>query len=147
MSALEPGPVNEALAGAAASFVARHPVPIVAQWEVARVLRDLGVANVVSVEPDQASDGTVVYLSTAGVIEKGLRLAAEASIEVGVAGVVGHADHAGRCVRTAVAAGLDAAVPAGVHLPSAYDSESGQPWTRTRGDYIPADLMARAFMG
>ena len=145
MRALEPGPINEALADAVRSFVARHPVPIVAQWEVARVLDDLGVADVISVEPDRASDGSVVYLSTAGVIEKGLRLATVAGIEVGVAGVVGHADYAQRCVRTAAAAGLDAAVPAGIRLPSTYDPESGQPWTRSRADYIPVDLMARAF--
>ena len=144
MRALEPGPVNEDLAHAVWSFVARHPVPIVAQWEVARVLDDLGVADVISVEPDRASDGSVVYLSTAGVIEKGLRLATEAGIEVGIAGVVAHADHAQRCVRTAAAAGLDAAVPAGIRLPRTYDPESGQPWTRSRAAYVPVDLMARA---
>ena len=145
MSALEPGPVNEALAHAAASFVARRPVPIIAQWEVARVLDTLNVDGVVSVEPDHSSDGSVVYLSTADVIAKGLRLAAEAGVDVGFAGVVGHADHAPRAVLTAIAAGLDAAVPEGIRLPADYDPESGQPWTRSREAFVPVDLMARAF--
>jgi hypothetical protein len=145
MTDLEPGPVNEAMALAAATFVAAHPVPIIAQWEVALVLHELGVPDVVSVEPDRASDGSVVYLSTVGVIEKGLRLAAEAGIEVGRAGVIGHADHARRCVLTATVAGLDAAVPDGIRLPADYDHDSGQPWTRSRAAFIPVDLMARSF--
>ncbi|MEZ5246934.1 MAG: hypothetical protein R2707_17710 [Acidimicrobiales bacterium] len=144
MTELEPGPVNEALAHAAAAFVADHPVPVVAQWEVARVLHDLGITDAISVEPDQASDGSIVYLSTAGVIDKGLRLAREAGVGIGFAGVIGHADHARRCVLTATAAGLDAAVPDGIRLPPDYDPESGQPWTRSRVDFIPVDLLARS---
>ena len=70
---LVPGPTNEALARAAADVVVDHPVPVVAQWEVARELQKLGVADVISVEPDTAPDGSVVYLSTAGVADKGLR--------------------------------------------------------------------------
>jgi hypothetical protein len=146
MSDLEPGPVNEALARAAASFVLAHPLPIIAQWEVAHVLDHLGIPDVVSVEPDHTDDGSVVYLSTAGVIEKGLRLAADAGIAVGSAGVIGHADHAQRCLLTAAATGLRAAVPEGVDLPTDYDPRSGQPWTRSRTDFIAVDLMARSFM-
>ena len=33
---LEPGPVNQQLADTTAAFVADHPVPVFAQWEVAR---------------------------------------------------------------------------------------------------------------
>lgn len=143
MSALRPGPVNEALAREAAAFASRRPLPIVAQWEVARVLTELGVDEVISVEPDHDDDGSVVYLSTMGVIEKGLRLLAESGREPGRAGVLGHADHAWRCVATARSAGLDAAVPEGVELPPDYDPESGQPWTRSREAYLPLDLIGR----
>lgn len=146
MSDLEPGPTNEALAGVAAGFVARRPVPIIAQWEVAHVLDGLGVPDVVSVEPDHAPDGSVVYLSTAAVVAKGLRLAAEVGIEVGRAGILSHADHAQRCVLTAAAAGMIAAVPEGVRLPTGYDTESGQPWTRSRAEFIPLDLWGRTFV-
>jgi hypothetical protein len=146
MSDLEPGPTNEALAREAAGFTARFPVPIVAQWEVAHALRSLGVEDVISVEPDHAADGSAIYLSTAGVIEKGLRLAAESGIDVGLAGVLGHADHICRCVMTAERAGITAAVPEGVRLPVDYDDESAQPWTRSRADFVPVDLMARWLM-
>ena len=54
-------------------------------------------------------------------------------------------DHAPRAVLTAIAAGLDAAVPEGIRLPADYDPESGQPWTRSREAFVPVDLMARAF--
>lgn len=143
---LSPGPVNAALAEVAATFVADHPVPIIAQWETAEVLEALGVAGVISVEPDTAADGSAVYLSTAGVFEKGRRLADEEGIRPGRLGVIAHADHAGRCLLTAAAAALDAAVPTGIALPSGYDSASDQPWTRSRGAFIPVDLMARAHL-
>lgn len=146
MDRLAPGPVNERLARLAADFVSRRPVPIVAQWEVADVLGALGIADVISVTPDRGADGSVVYLSTAGVIEKGRRLAEAAGVDTGRAGLLAHADHAGRCLLTARAAGLDAVVPDSVDLPAEYDAASGQPWTRRRSDFIPVDLMARAYL-
>ena len=142
--ALEPGPTNAELARIASAFVAEHPVPVIAQWEVARELEALGVPNVISVEPDLAEDGTVTYLSTAGVTEKGLRLAAEAGMPPGHAGVLCHADHAVRCLMTARAAGLTADVPEGVDLPTAFDPESGQAWTRSRAAWVPVDLLGRS---
>ena len=42
------------------------------------------------------------------------------------------ADHEGRCLLTADAAGIDGTAIEGVELPSEYDPESGQPWTRDR---------------
>lgn len=146
MDAIEPGPVNEELARQAASFVERRSVPIIAQWEIARTLDRLKVPGVISVGPDEAADGSIVYLSTAGVIEKGLRLAAEARVPVGRPGLLAHADHAVRCLLTAAASGLRVVVPAGVRLPAGYDAESGQRWTRSRSDFIPVDLMARAHL-
>jgi len=41
---------------------------------------------------------------------------------------------------------MTAAVPDGVELPSDYDPDSGQSWTRSRASFIPADLLARAFL-
>ncbi len=146
IDALVPGPVNEALAQAAADVVAEHPMPIIAQWEVARVLEQLGVPNVISVEPDIAADGTVTYLSTVGVTEKGQRLAVEAGVDPGRAGVLCFADHAVRCQMTMRAAGLTAEVPEGVALPNDYDAESGQPWTRERSAYLPTDLLGRSLL-
>jgi uncharacterized SAM-binding protein YcdF (DUF218 family) len=144
---LTPGPVNTALADAAAAFLAARRVPLIAQWEVADVLDARGVGGVISVGPDTGDDGTTIYLSTAGVFEKGRRLAAEAGIDPGRVGVVAHADHAARCLLTAAAAGLDAVIPAGIALPADYDAESDQPWTRARDAFIPVDLMARTHLG
>lgn len=143
---LVPGPVNEAMAQAAADFVAEHPVPIIAQWEVARALEDLGVEDVISVEPVVAPDGTVTYLSTAGVAEAGLQLAADAGIDPGHAGVLCFADHAVRCILNAESVGLTADVPEGVDLPADYDPESGQAWTRSREAYLPTDLLGRVVL-
>jgi len=121
-------------------------VPVIAQWEVAQRLEELGVERVISVEPDTAADGSVTYLSTAGVAEKGLRLAADAGVDPGHAGVLCHADHAVRCLMTARAAGMTADVPEGVELPSDYDPESGQAWTRSREAWIPVDLGGRTLL-
>ena len=143
MDALLPGPVNEELAARIAAFVHNRPVPIVAQWEIARVLVILGVPDVVSVEPDVGSDGSTVYLSTADVLDKGLRLADEAGIRLHHVGVIAHLDHAPRCVATARACDVNAALIVGVDLPRAYDSSSGQRWTRDRVTWIATDLFAR----
>jgi len=146
IDALIPGPVNEQLARLAAEFVKEHPVPVIAQWEIARVLDDLGVERVISVEPEITADGTVVYLSTAGVATEGLRLAADAGFRVGHAGVLGFSDHAVRCLLTARAVGMTADLPDGVDLPSEYDPESGQVWTRSRDTWIPVDLLGRSLL-
>lgn len=144
MDALEPGPTNEALARSAAAFVKEHPVPVVAQWEVARVLEDLGVRDVIPVEPDVAADGTVTYLSTVGVAQKGLTALRSRGGEPGHAGVLCFRDHAVRCELTMRSIGLTADVPAGIELPDDYDPESGQEWTRSVESWIPIDLAGRA---
>jgi hypothetical protein len=148
LDAIEPGPTNEELARIAAMFVAAHPVPVIAQAQVAALLTERGVAEVISVGPDVAADGRLTYLSTAGAVAKGLALAQAAGVDVGTAGVLGHADHATRCVLTARVGGLaNAAVPEGVKLPTDYDIQSGQPWTRSRVAYIPIDLAGRLLLG
>ena len=143
MDALLPGPVNEQLAACIAEFVDHHPVPVVAQWEIAHVLDDLSVPNVVSVAPDVGDDGSTRYLSTAGVLDKGLRLVDSTGTRPHRVGVFAHADHAPRCVATAHAWRLDAALITGVDLPTDYDPEAGQRWTRDRVTWIGTDLFAR----
>lgn len=146
LDALVSGPTNEALARAARDFVAEHPVPIVAQWEVARVLQDLGVDDVISVEPDVAADGTVTYLSTVGVAEKGLAALQARGGEPGHAGVLCFRDHAVRCELTMRSLRLTADVPSEIELPAEYDQESGQLWTRKVETWIPIDLAGRAVL-
>jgi hypothetical protein len=135
-----PGPMNEDLADVTAELVARHPVPVFAQWEVARYLEADGVPGVTSIEPTVDADGKVVYLSTRGVADV---VAGSGEAARGRIGVICFADHQGRCLLTARAAGLDATAIEGVELPATYDPESGQPWTRDRVAYLSGDVMAR----
>lgn len=138
-----PGPVNGELATATAAFVAEHEVPVYAQWEVADELAADGVGGVTPIEPDVGPDGEVVYLSTAGVAEKAVTLATDAGDELGTVGVLCFADHIGRCLLTAEAAGMEAVLPDGVELPATYDPDSGQEWTRDRLSYLVTDLTGR----
>ena len=88
MDVVSPGPVNAALAHVVADLVGDRPVPVVAQWEIARELAELGVQDVISVEPRVAPDGTVTYLSTPAVAEEGLQIARVMGLDMGRAGVV-----------------------------------------------------------
>ncbi len=137
------GPMNEDLAATIERFVARRPVPVFAQHEIAHLLAHNGVERVTSIDPAVGPDGGLIYLSTAGVAEAIVHRAVLAGTELGVVGVIGFADHVVRCVLTARAVGLTAGVPDGVMLPSTYDPESGQPWTRDRRSYLSADLLGR----
>ena len=141
---LSPGPTNEALAQVVEDFVADHPVPVFAQWEVADLLAESGAGDITSIDPDTGADGEVVYLSTAGVAEKAVALADQQGVDLGHVGVIGFQDHAVRCVLVSEAAGMaGAAVPEGVDLPSAYDPQSGQEWTRDQQTYLLTDLQGR----
>lgn len=141
---LSPGPVNEELAQAVEDFVAEHPVPVFAQWEVADLLAESGVGDITSIDPDTGPDGEVVYLSTAGVADKAVTLAVQQGVDLGQVGVLGFQDHAVRCVLVSRAAGMaDAAVPEGVDLPGEYDPQSGQEWTRDQQTYLLTDLQGR----
>lgn len=135
-----PGPTNQELADVTAAFVAEHPVPVYAQWEVARLMIAGGVEGVNSVEPTTDEAGNVVYLSTRGVADA---VAGSGEGALGRIGVICFADHEGRCLLTAEAAGLDATAIDGLALPSTYDTESGQPWTRSRVAYLTTDLQGR----
>ncbi len=138
------GPTNEALADSVESYVAEHPTPVFAQWEVADILIERGVPDVVSIEPVVGADGAVTYLSTSGVTDQVVAAADAAGTDLGRVGVVGFADHVVRCVMTATASGIeDAVVVDGLALPTAYDPESGQEWTRDRFAYLTVDLSGR----
>ena len=132
------GPTNEQLAKAVKTFVAKHRVPVFAQQEVAQYLT--GVPNVTSIDPVVGPDGKIVYLSTAGVADQ-----AEQKGATGTVGVVCFADHVGRCVLTTqkVFGAKGVGIPKGISLPSTYDAQSGQPWTRDRKSYLQTDLVGR----
>jgi hypothetical protein len=87
-------------------------------------------------------DGTVIYLSTDGVARKALVLSDKAGNRLGRAAVLGHRDHVERCRRTAIKAGIDIVTVPDEFMPSEYDAESGQEWTRSRDVYLKADAYA-----
>ena len=139
----EPGPVNEALADAAVRTRGARTIPIYAQTEIARVLTSkYHATGVVEIPPDRKPDGTLVYLSTDGVAAKVAALRGR-SAHTDVAGVVAFSDHLWRAVYTTRANGLDAYAPADIAMPSTYDPQSGQDWTRSRAAYLPRDYAAR----
>jgi hypothetical protein len=139
----DPGGPNEAMAEEIAAFVAERPVPVFAQTEIAELLEARQVPDVVSIDAVVGPDGNLVYLSTAGAAEQVVEKAGRASTELGTVGVVCFADHLGRCVLTAEAAGMDAVVPEGITPPTAYDPQSAQPWTTSRANYLAIDLAGR----
>jgi hypothetical protein len=132
------GPTNEQLAKAVKAFATKYKVPVYAQHEVAQFLT--GVPNVTSIDETVGPDGKVVYLSTAGVAEQAKQQGA-----TGTVGVVCFSDHAGRCLLTTqkVLGAKGVGIPKGITLPSTYDAQSGQPWTRDRKSYLQTDLVGR----
>ncbi|WP_244976059.1 hypothetical protein [Nocardia huaxiensis] len=139
----EPGPVNEELAAAVVAARGDRAVPVYAQTEIAEVLRSrYGLTDVVSIDPDRAADGTLVYLSTDGVAAKVAELRG-AALTSDRAAVVAFQDHLWRATRTTAKRGFEAFAPAGVTMPSVYDPESGQPWTTSPVLYLPTDFAGR----
>gem|GEM_PF-3551325 len=61
------------------------------------------------------------------------------------AGMIGFADHLGRCLHSAELAGVTATVPQGFVAPDVYDVESDHPWTRNRIAYLTIVVPARMF--
>lgn len=144
----DPGPTNELLADAVHAIYTLKPVMIYAQWEIARFLVSkygMTPEQVYSVEPIINADGTITYLSTDGVALDAIHHAGSAAA-LGQVAVVGHRDHAKRCIQVSESRGMNAGVAAEVPLPVEYDAESGQAWTRNRGLYLVHDMYAQLFL-
>ena len=138
----EPGPVNHAIADAAAALHQRTGARIFAQWEVAAALAGrVPDQTVTAINPGRDSRGEPVYLSTSGVLEEIARQVGPRSL--GCVGVAAFADHLYRCVVSARRLGFDAYAPDGIAMPDTYDKESGQAWCRDRVAYLLHDMMIR----
>jgi len=140
-----PGPINEELASAAVQAQRRSRAAVIyAQWEIASVLKtQQDIGEVVAIDPIIAPDHTVTYLSTDGVAQAATAHAGGDPGKLGRVCVIGHHDHAKRCVEVSRARGMDAWVMEGLPLPSGYDAESDQPWTRNREIYLIHDMAAQ----
>jgi hypothetical protein len=138
---LLPGPPNKAIAASTLAFVKKHPhVHVYAQTGISEVLTADGLKNVVSLVP---APGTT-YIDTLDVAKEAVTKAQQAGVPLGTVGVFAFTDHAARAVGAAQMAGMTAAVPSGVTLPSTYDPQSGQASTRSRASYFVEDLLGRA---
>jgi len=140
---LQPGPVNDAIAASLAAYVKTNPTPIYTQPEIGIALAKLGVLNVTVIQHEIGPDGKEVYQSTASFTDQLLKQMAAQGKNLGTTAIVGFADHEGRCVITATKAGIDGIRVAAIALPSTYDPQSIQPWTRDRKSYLTTDLAAR----
>ena len=138
-----PGPVNAALAEVAVRLHEETGAPLYAQWEVAEAIgARIPSRRLVSITPLRDARAEPVYLSTGGVAAAIVRHAGDPK-RLGKVAVIGFADHIKRCIDTTCRAGLDAAAPAGYAMPTTYDADSGQPWTRSRLVYLLHDVMCR----
>lgn len=131
-----PGPVNEAIADAVFQLRQKVPAPIYAQQEVASVLASkYGLtAGVTSIATPALAAGSPIPAPD-GVAAAIVRQAGSAAAP-GKVGVVTHADQASMAVRVSTAAGMQAAVPAGLTLPSLYDTSALMPAMRRRDLYL-----------
>lgn len=141
----DPGPINEKLADAVYRIHQLKPVKIYAQWEIARFLVAKHKLDPVSIEPLVAADGTITYLSTDGVAAAVVKIEGDAS-KMGKVAIIGHRDHAKRCIATSRQKGMDAYAVNEVELPVEYDALSGQAWTRRRDLYLVHDMSAQFAM-
>lgn len=141
-----PGPVNEMLAEAVHAIARIRPVRVYAQWEIAEALVSrYQMKDVAAIYPVKAADGRKTYLSTDGVAKAAVQLAGSAAA-LGNVAVVGHRDHAKRCILVSRENGMRAAAVREVPLPVEYDPESAQPWTRRRDAYLLNDIIAQLMM-
>ena len=140
----EPGPVNEASPPPRRGCTARQgrrssPSGKSPRLIGGRVAKD----KLVAILPARDARAEPLYLSTSGVVEEVVRRAGN-PVSLGGVGIVAFADHAWRCVATARRFGLaGAAMPAGHAMPAEYDPLSGQPWCRSRLDYLLHDIAIR----
>lgn len=138
-----PGPVNEGLAALVTAAALPPSVIVLAQTEPAAVLRRSGAGQVTEIELERRADGSVRYQSTIDVTRAVVDRRGGDAASFGTVAVVAFADHLGRCILAARAAGLDAVRSSRFGVVDEYDSGSTQPWTRSREAYLAVDLMAR----
>ncbi|OXJ10315.1 Tat pathway signal protein [Burkholderia sp. HI2500] len=135
-----PGPVNEAIADAVFLLHQKVAVRIFAQQEVASVLASkYGLtAGVTSIATPALAAGSPI--PTPDGVAAAIVKQAGSAAALGNVGVVTHADQASLAVRVSNAAGMQAAVPAGLALPSLYDASAQMPALRRRDLYLLSNV-------
>ncbi|OXI18335.1 Tat pathway signal protein [Burkholderia sp. AU15512] len=139
-AAAVPGPVNEAIADAVFLLRQTVAVRIFAQQEVASVLASkYGLtAGVTSIATPALAAGSPI--PTPDGVAAAIVKRAGSAAALGNVGVVTHTDQASLAVRVSNAAGMQAAVPAGLALPSLYDASAQMPALRRRDLYLLSNV-------
>ncbi|MCA8089641.1 Tat pathway signal protein [Burkholderia anthina] len=131
-----PGPVNDAIADAVFQLRQKVAAPIFAQQEVASVLASkYGLtAGVMSIATPAVAAGSSI--PTPDGVAAAIVAQAGAASALGKVGVVTHPDQASIAVKVSIAAGMQAAVPAGLTVPALYDASAQMPAMRRRDLYL-----------
>jgi hypothetical protein len=119
-------------------------VPVYTQWEVAEAIGDeVPKEHIMVINPKLDSQANVIYLSTSDVAFAVVEHVGEAK-KLGNVAIIAFQDHLYRCFETSHDKGMNAFAPEGYNMPSKYDAESGQPWTRDRETFVLTDMIARS---
>jgi hypothetical protein len=138
-----PGPTNQELAHLVVQLHKETNAPVYAQWEVAEAIGDrIPSENMTVIYPTLDSLANVVYLNTLGVASAIASHSGDVK-KLGKVAVIAFNDHLHRCIKTSKSVGIDAHAPEGYAMPSTYDAQSGQPWTRDRLAYLVTDIKTR----
>lgn len=138
-----PGPTNEALADLVVQLHKETDAPVYAQWEIIDAIGDrINPDKLTPINPTLNAQANVVYLSTADVASTIIEYVNDPE-KLGTVGVIAFDDHMYRCIKISRDAGINAYKPDGYSMPSIYDTQSGQPWTRSRIIYLIADIKSR----
>ncbi|WP_394150049.1 hypothetical protein [Vibrio maritimus] len=139
-----PGPMNGQLADLAVELHKETGKPVYAQWEIAQQIGDRVAADkLFPIYPTVNEGGELIYLNTTGVALDAVKQAGGFE-KMGKTIVLAFYEHNLRAVNTAREAGLEAFAPAGYEMPSDYDANSGQPWTRDRNTFMLYEVRTRA---
>lgn len=147
-----PGPMNLELARCCFAVWRKKRLPMYVQWEIARCLQEpefaqIPAEDIISIEPYWDANGKLVYLSTDGVLQTIVeQYYHNDPASMGKAVVIGHRDHVKRCILTCAGRRVTGFAPQGISLPTWYDAQSDQPWTRRRDLYVLQDIAAQLSM-
>jgi len=141
---ITPGQMNIDIADIVVDLYNKTNCNVYAQWEVAESIGNrINRNNLVAIYPEiNHTDGLVKYLSSFDVLKKVKEIIGKSDSQSKVL-IVAWAHHAPRCIKIAKELGFNAFIPKNITLPSEYDSNSSQPWTRDGISYISHDSLSR----
>jgi len=138
-----PGQINQQLADRIVQYCNEKPRRVYVQWEIADAIGDR-LPDVISIGPDiDEEKGEVKYLSTKDVLRKiKERIEKSNDDSIGPILVVAHSKHLFRCTKLIREQGFSIRTNQ-ANMPTGFDSDSAQPWTRNLRAYIINEIISR----